>query len=99
MSENKRLLHDDYSILHEPDRYRYDLFDGEKLIGTASYMPDPSGEVWDFNSTHVRDEYRDRGLGAELVKVALTDAKASGHKISASCSYVVAYIREHPEFA
>jgi predicted GNAT family acetyltransferase len=89
----------DITIVHAPDKYRYELRDGETLIGTAGYLPDSDNETWDFNSTHVDSEYGGRGLAAQLVNFALTDAKAHGHGIVASCSYVVAYLRKHSELA
>jgi len=89
----------DITIVHEPDKYRYELRNGEKLIGTAGYLPDENDDAWNFNSTHVDSEYGGRGLAAQLVNFALTDAKANGHSIVASCSYVVAYLRKHPELA
>lgn len=99
MSENETLLTDNFSLRHAPDKYRYELLDGDHLIGTAGYLPDSEDKVWDFNSTHVSDEYGGRGLAAHLVNFALTDAKSSGHHIKATCSYVVVYLRKHPELA
>lgn len=99
MSENETPLPENFTIRHVADKYRYELLDGDHLVGTAGYLPDSENAVWDFNSTHVSDEYGGRGLAAHLVKYALTDAKASGHDIKATCSYVVVYLRKHPELA
>lgn len=87
------------TIVHKPDKYRYELRSGDKLIGTAGYLPDANDDAWNFNSTHVDSEYRGRGLAAQLVNFALADAKANGHSVVASCSYVEAYLRKHPELA
>lgn len=89
----------DIRIVHVPGKYRYELLDGDHLIGTAGYLPDSEDLVWDFNSTHVNSEFGGRGLAAQLVNFALTDAKSSGHEIKATCSYVVTYLRKHPELA
>lgn len=99
MSEMEHHIDGELVIRHEPDKYRYELLDGDTLIGTAGYMPDDNNFAWDFNSTHVSEEYGGRGLAAQLVNYALTDAKEHGHEIHASCSYVVAYLRKHPELA
>lgn len=99
MSDNETPLAPNFSLRHVPEKYRYELLDGENLIGTAGYLPDANNFAWDFNSTHVSDEYGGRGLAAHLVRYALTDAKATGHQITASCSYVVVFLRKHPELA
>lgn len=92
-------MNENYSIRHVADKYRYELLDGDHLVGTAGYLPDSEDRVWDFNSTHVSSEYEGQGLAAKLVNYALSDAKANGHEIKATCSYVVAYLRKHPELA
>lgn len=92
-------MNENYTIRHAADKYRYELLDGDDLIGTAGYLQDAGDRVWDFNSTHVSPEYEGRGLAAKLVNFALTDAKANGHEIKATCSYVVMYLRKHPELA
>lgn len=90
---------DNITITHAPDKHRYELKDGEKVIGVASYFPDAENSTWDFNSTHVDPEYQGSGLAARLVNFALTDAKSQGHAIKGSCSYVSTYLRKHPELA
>lgn len=97
MSEFTSDLAANFSIRHDSDKYRYELLDGDELIGMASYHPDSDDKVWDFNSTHVDSKYGGQGLAAKLVTHALTDAKAAGHEIKATCSYVVQMLRKHPE--
>ena len=99
MTDSNEATQMDITIVHEPDKYRFELRDGGALIGTAGYLPDETNETWDFNSTHVNSEYGGRGLAAQLVKFELTDAKANGDSIDASCPYVVEYLRKHPELA
>lgn len=90
-------VNDNITITHAPDKHRYELKDGEQVIGVASYFPDSDNGVWDFNSTHVDPAYQGSGLAARLVQFALTDAKAKGHGIKGTCSYVSTYLRKHPE--
>lgn len=99
MSENTAGEDTTYTVRHEPSKYRYEILDGDTVAGTAAYLPDVEDRVWDFNSTHVRPEYEGKGLAAKLVNFALTDAKAQGHEIVATCSYVEAYLKRHPELA
>jgi len=39
-----------------------------------------------------------KGIGARVVKAALEDTRKQGFKIVPACSFVVAYVRRHPEF-
>ena len=88
-----------FTIRHAEDLNRYEILDGDEVIGAASYTPSADGVSWDFDSTYVTPEYGGQGLAAQLVNYALTDAKAKGHSIVATCSYVVTYLRKHPELA
>lgn len=92
-------LPENISLSHAPEKHRYELKDGDTVIGVASYFPDSDNSVWDFNSTHVDEAYQGSGLAAKLVNFALTDAKANGHGVKGTCSYVSAYLRKHPELA
>jgi len=38
-----------------------------------------------------------KGFASRLVGAALADARARGFKIVPACSFVVAYVRRHPE--
>jgi len=40
-----------------------------------------------------------RGIAAELTKAALESARENGQRVVAQCSYVVAYLRRHPQYA
>ena len=42
---------------------------------------------------------RGRGIASELVAGALQLIRADGLKVVAGCSFVVDYLRKHPEFA
>lgn len=42
---------------------------------------------------------RGRGIASELVKGALGLIRADGYKVVAGCSFVVDYLRQHPEHA
>jgi predicted GNAT family acetyltransferase len=52
-----------------------------------------------FTHTEVPPNDEGHGLGAELVRAALDDTRAHGFKIVPACSFVVAFVRRHPEYA
>jgi predicted GNAT family acetyltransferase len=47
--------------------------------------------------TEVPPALEGRGIAAALVKAALDWARAEGLRVRPLCSYVVAYMRRHPE--
>lgn len=47
--------------------------------------------------TEVAPELEGQGLAAGLVRAALAHARAQGLKVRPLCSYVMAYMRRHPE--
>jgi predicted GNAT family acetyltransferase len=52
-----------------------------------------------FTHTLVPPELRGRGIAEKLVRTALSDARASGHKVVPACSYVAVFLQRNKEFA
>jgi uncharacterized protein len=52
-----------------------------------------------FTHTETPPEGRGKGAAARLIKGALDWARAHGRKIEARCSYVVAYLQRHSDYA
>jgi predicted GNAT family acetyltransferase len=57
------------------------------------------GGVMTITHTGVPPEIGGRGVAAELMRAALDAARRQGWKVVPACSYAVAFIRRHPEFA
>jgi hypothetical protein len=70
------------------------VLDGE-VIGELDHV-DRDG-VRSFTHTGVRPAHRGHEYAAELVRRGLDDARAEGLAIEPACSYVVSYLRLHPE--
>lgn len=51
-----------------------------------------------FTHTFVPPELRGRGVAEKLVRAALADVRAAGHKVEPQCSYVARFIDRHPEY-
>ena len=74
---------------------RYELeVDGE----TANLYYRLKPGVITLQHTEVPPELGGRGVGSELVREALEDARARGLKVVASCPFVSAYLGKHPEY-
>ena len=50
-----------------------------------------------FVHTGVREAYEGMGLGSQLARRALDDARAEGLQIIPQCPYVRAYLERHPQ--
>jgi len=84
-------------VVAEPSRQRYELFDGDKMIGMSVYgLPDDLHV--DFVHTEVDPDYGGRGLGGVLIEFAINDVKAQGKRVIAHCPYVRNWLGKHPEF-
>lgn len=57
------------------------------------------GQVMRITHTGVPKPLEGRGIAAELVRTALTWARAHGIKVDPVCSYVGVYMRRHPEWS
>jgi len=94
--------HDGIEVLDNPDRGRFELRDGDRVIGVASYAvvpgatPETPARVVFFH-TEVTPAYEGRGLAGRLAAYALDATLASGRSIIALCPYIKVYLRRHPE--
>ena len=71
------------------------LVDGTE-VGELDYRDGDGRRV--FSHTGVRTAYEGRGLAAQLVRRGLDDARAEHLQVVPQCSYVAAYIAQHPEY-
>jgi predicted GNAT family acetyltransferase len=74
---------------------RFEL-DAEGAIAFANYRLGPSTVI--ITHTETPRTLRGRGIASDLVKGALELIRADGLKVVAGCSFVVDYLRKHPEF-
>jgi predicted GNAT family acetyltransferase len=88
---------DGVEVLHEPERSRWALKDGERVIGMERYVD--HGEQRIFFHTEVAKEHGGRGLAGRLVRAAVEDAVASGSAVVPVCPYVTKWLERHPEHA
>lgn len=82
------------------DSSRYELLDGDHVIGKAHWLPFDSTANGEriFYHTTVNEEYGGQGLAARLAQFALKDTIAAGMVAVTVCPYFTAYVRKHPEF-
>lgn len=87
------------TVRNNPDRQRYELLDGDTVIGQAHWVPygatDGSQRI--FYHTTVDDAYAGQGLAARLARYALDDTIEAGLLIVPVCSYIKSWLRKHPD--
>ncbi|CAN7385073.1 GNAT family N-acetyltransferase [Terrabacter sp. LjRoot27] len=94
--------HDGIEVLDNPERGRFELRDGDHVIGVASYAVVPGATPGTparvvFFHTEVSPAYEGRGLAGRLAAYALDATVAAGRSIVALCPYIKVYLRRHPE--
>jgi predicted GNAT family acetyltransferase len=86
-----------HSIAHDSAQQRYELEEAG-LTAYAEYEQREDG-VRVFTHTIVPGPIEGQGLGSELARAALDDARQAGVKIIARCEFIAAFIERHPEYA
>lgn len=59
----------------------------------------PEERVIDFQHTFVPEEFRNNGVGDQLIQAGLQYAQQQQFQVIASCPFVASYIRRHQEYA
>ena len=83
------------TVTHNVAQQRYEL-PVEHGLAIAVYREQGDARV--FTHTEVPPEDEGKGIGARIVKAAPEDTRNQGFRIVSACSFVVAYVRRHPEF-
>jgi uncharacterized protein len=85
------------SVRNAPEQSRYEIRDGDRLLGVAAY--ERRGDQIRFTHTEVDPQAGESGLGSKLVRAALDDVRAQGGTVVPLCSFVRGWIEKHPDYA
>jgi predicted GNAT family acetyltransferase len=85
----------DITVVDVPERGRFEIRDGEKVVGLASYHVD--GDVMTLPHTEVDPAMGGRGLGSQLVAGVLAAARERQLHVLPYCSFIRKYLLDHPE--
>jgi uncharacterized protein len=87
---------DEIAVRDVPDAHRYEARIGDQLAGFAAYRLQP-GHIT-FTHTEVDAAHAGGGVGGQLARAALDDARARGLRVTPLCPFIAAWIRRHPEY-
>ena len=82
-------------VRHNEAQGRYEL-DTEHGLAIAVYHR--QGDRLVFTHTEVPPADEGKGIGSQIVRAALDDARKRGFKIVPACSFVADFVRRHPEY-
>lgn len=83
-------------VVHMPDRNRFVVDEG----GARAVLTYVLGDgVVTFEHTRVPAEIEGEGIGTELAAAGLAWARSEGLAVVPQCSFVRAYLDDHPEVA
>ena len=84
------------SVIDVPDRGRFEVRLGERVVGLASYHVENGTMA--LPHTEVDPTVGGRGIGSLLVAGVLAAARERGLTVLPYCSFVRHYIQQHPEY-
>jgi uncharacterized protein len=85
------------TVRDNPAEHRYEIRENGELAGFVTYRGRPG--LIAFIHTEIDDKFEGRGLGSELIRTALDDARARGLAVLPFCPFVNRFITEHREYA
>ena len=85
----------EYDIIHYPEKLRFEL----KQDGLTAFVQYRLGNNLDIIHTIVPEPLEGQGIAASLVKAAFDYALENQLKPRAVCSYAVAWLKRHQEYA
>ncbi len=83
------------TVRHNAAESRYEL-DTEHGLAIAVYRQQDDRAI--FTHTEVPPQDEGKGIASRLVREALDDVRRRGLRIVPACSFVVAFVRRHPEY-
>ncbi len=84
----------DHDVRDNPQRERYELHVGGRLVTIADYRRD--GDVIVVPHVETEPQMRGRGMADRLMRGMLDQLRSQGLSIRPLCPYAADFIRKHP---
>ena len=82
-------------VIHDLESLRFTAVVDGVTAGRLRYREDDAGG-WTMYSTVVDPDYGGRGVGSELVRVAVESARSQGRSINPTCWFVAEWLERNP---
>jgi uncharacterized protein len=79
-----------------PERDRYEAWAGDRLAGFVDYLR--QGDTLVLIHTEVEPEFEGKGVGAELARAVLDQARAAGLQVDPLCPFISVWIARHQDY-
>jgi uncharacterized protein len=84
-------------VRDNPDDSRFEAYVDGALAGFAVYVV--GDDTYNFVHTEVDDAFEGQGVGSALVRQSLDQlAERDGVRVTATCPFVRAWMRRHPDY-
>lgn len=88
------------TIEHHPEQQQFSYHqDGLRCVLDYRLEGQPPSQVMAITHTGVPSALEGQGIAADLARTALETARRQSWKVRPVCSYIVAYLRRHPEYS
>ena len=86
----------DIRVIDVPDRSRFEIRVGAEVAGFTEYRRHQ--DLIAFIHTLIDPRFEGQGLASQLVRTALSEARADGLAVLPFCPFVRSYIEGHTEY-
>ena len=87
----------EFVVVDNPEASRYELTIDGVPAGFVEYRM--HGDTMVMPYIEIDPAFGGRGFGGRLTQAALDDARSRGLTVEPTCPFIVAWVREHPEYA
>lgn len=85
------------TITDVPDRERFEARDAQGAVaGFVTYQL--TGSIIAYTHTEVAPEFEGKGVGSQLARAVMDDARATRRKVVPICPFVAKWVDKHPEY-
>jgi predicted GNAT family acetyltransferase len=85
------------TVLDVPDKGRFEARDEEQqFAGMVTYQL--TGDIIVFTHTEVDPAFEGKGVGSQLARAVLDDAKAKNRTVVPICPFIKGWIEKHPDY-
>lgn len=85
------------TVIDVPDKERFEARDADgNVLGFVTYQL--TGNIIVYTHTEVMPEHEGKGIGSQLAKAVMDDAKSRSRNVVPICPYIAKWLQKHPEY-